>query len=93
MGMKINRKSLKKFFFRRRLNLMTLLIITLLSIIVTAACLITGFIPERVGILEIVTVLLIGLCIVQTYRMRSCFRTMKSFRGKRKKKPRSGEQP
>ena len=91
MANQINRKKLKKFFFRRKINLLTLLVITLMSIVVTAMCLLTGFIPDRVILLELVSVLLIVLCIVQTYRMRSSFRTIKDFRGKRKKTQKNEE--
>ena len=91
MAAKFNRKKLKEFFFRRRVNFFTLLVITLMSIVVTVICLITGFIPERVLILEIVTVLLFVLCCVQTYRMSRSFRTMKDFKGKRKKKKKAEE--
>ncbi|MBR5287513.1 MAG: hypothetical protein IKU34_02845 [Clostridia bacterium] len=86
MGKRINRKTLGEFFVRRKLNLLSLLSITLLSIVVTVVCLITGFIRERVGILVFVSVMLMILCIIQTFRMKSSFRTMKDFKGKRKKK-------
>lgn len=88
MANKLNRERLKAFFFRRRINFMTLLVITFLSIAVTLFCRMTGFIPGRIVILEIVSLLLIVLCIVQAYRMRRSFRTMRNFKGRRKKKAR-----
>ncbi len=86
MGKKINGEKLKAFIFRRRINALTLLSITLLSISATVFCALTGFAPVRLNILVIVSVLLVLLCAVQFYRMRSSFRTMKNFKGKRKKK-------
>ena len=91
MANRLNKAKLKEFFFRRRINFATLLVLTLMSLIITTACLITGFIPERIIILELVTLLLFILCCVQTYRMSRSFRTMKSFKGKRKKKKSSAE--
>ena len=64
----------------------TLLVITLMSVVITGICLIAGFLPERITLLELVTAALIVLSIVQTYRMKSSFRTMKDFKGKRKKR-------
>lgn len=92
MANRLNKKSLKEFFFRRKINFFTLLAITLLSIAVTLICRITGFIPGRLVILEIVSVLLVLLCGVQAFRMRRSFRTMKDFRGKRKKRIKKEEQ-
>ena len=86
MGKNVNKKKLSEFFMRRKLNLLSLVSITLLSIAVTVLCLITGFIRERVGILALISALLVILCIIQTLRMKSSFRTMKDFKGKRKKK-------
>lgn len=91
MANQLNKEKLRKFFFRRRINFLTLLVITLLSIAVTLVCRITGFIPGRIVILEIVSLLLIVLCAVQAYRMRTSFRTMKDFKGKRKKKKKTEE--
>ena len=86
MANKLNRDKLRRFFFRRKINFATLLAIALLSAAATLICHITGFIPGRLIILDIVTLLLAALCIVQAYRMRTSFRTMKDFKGKRKKK-------
>ncbi len=91
MANQLNKEKLRKFFFRRRINFLTLLVITLMSIAVTLICRATGFIPGRMVILEIVSLLLIVLCAVQVYRMRTSFRTMKDFKGKRKKKKKTEE--
>ena len=86
MAKVLNKEKLREFFFRRKINFLTLVTITLLSIVITVACLLTGFIPNRVNILVIVSVLLVLLCCIQAYRMRKSFRTIKAFRGMRKKK-------
>lgn len=86
MGKTINRKKLGEFFLRRKMNFLSLLAVTLMSIAVTIICALTGFIRERLGILVLVSVLLMMLCIIQTFRMKSSFRTMKDFKGKRKRK-------
>ena len=89
--MRINKTKIKEFILRRRMNLLTLIVITLMSIVITAICLMTGFSQERVEILELVTALLIVLCCIQSYRMHKSYRTMKAFKGKRKKKERPEE--
>lgn len=86
MANRINKKKLKEFFSRRKINFFTLLVITLLSIVVTLFCRFTGYIPGRVVILEIVSLLLMLLCCIQAFRMRRSFRTIKDFKGKRKKR-------
>ena len=86
MANRINRRKWKELFFRRKINMTTLLVITLMSVVITGICLIAGFLPERITLLELVTAALIVLSIVQTYRMKSSFRTMKDFKGKRKKR-------
>lgn len=86
MGKTINRKKLGEFFLRRKMNFLSLLAVTLLSIVVTILCAVTGFIRDRIGMLVLIDVLLLILCVIQTLRMKSSFRTMKAFKGKRKKK-------
>lgn len=86
MGKKFNREKLKDFLLRRRLNFLSLVCVTALSVIVTLLCFIFHLIPNRVYILVVVSALLVLLCIIQALRMRSSFRTMKSFRGVRKKR-------
>ena len=78
------RERLKAFLLRRRLNAFGLLSITALSALITLAGALCGF--RRTDILAVITLLLVVLCFVQGYRMRSSFRTIRSFRGARKKK-------
>lgn len=86
MANHLNKKKLREFFFRRRINFVTLVTITLLSVAAMLICRATGFIPGRIVILELVSLLLIVLCLVQAFRMRRSFRTMRDFKGRRKKK-------
>lgn len=80
---KINRKHVKEFILRRKLNAFGLLSITVMSAVVTLLCALTGF--AHTDILAIVTVLLVALCFIQGFKMRRCFRTIPKFRGARKK--------
>ena len=89
--MRINKTKIKEFVLRRRMNLLTLIVITLMSIVVTTVCMMTGFSRERVEILELVTALLIVLCCIQSFRMHKSYRTMKDYKGKRKKRERNEE--
>lgn len=84
MAHTISRERFKAFILRRKLNAFGLLAITLLSLITTIICALVGF--KRTDVLVIVTILLIALCFVQRYKMRSSFRTIKSTRGFRRKK-------
>ena len=84
MAHTISRERFKAFILRRKLNAFGLLVITLLSLITTIICALVGF--KRTDVLVIVTILLIALCFVQRYKMRSSFRTIKSTRGFRRKK-------
>lgn len=86
MANKLNRERLKAFLLRRKLNAFGLLSITVASVLITLLCALIGF--PRTDILAVVTVLLVALCFVQAFRMRSSFRTIRSFKGSRKKKRR-----
>ncbi len=83
---KFNRERIKAFILRRKLNALGLLVITAASALITLLCALNGF--ARTDVLAIVTVLLVALCFVQMRRMRSRFRTMRDFKGFRKKKER-----
>lgn len=87
MANKINRERLKAFLLRRRLNAFGLLTITVISAIITILCALNGF--DKTDILVVVTVLLVLLCFVQAFRMRSSFRTIRSFKGSPRRKKRS----
>lgn len=84
MARTINRERLNTFLLRRRANALGLLAITVLSAAITAVCAFTGF--KRTDMLIVVTALLMLLCLVQIIRMKKSFRTMRAFRGVRKKK-------
>lgn len=80
----IDRERIKTFIFRRKANFFGLLAITALSLVMTIIFALMG--SPRTRILIAVTVLLVLLCALQLYRMRSSYRTIPSFRGFRKKK-------
>lgn len=80
---KINKERLKAFITRRKTNALGLTIITASSILITLYCTLTGF--KRADILVLVTIALVALCLLQFFKTRKFFRTMKSFKGWRKK--------
>jgi len=84
MPRKFNRTSLKAFIARRKTNTLGLTIITAASALITLICAMTGF--KRTNVLAVVTILLIALCLLQAFKYRKSFRTIKSFKGSRKKK-------
>lgn len=83
MPRKINRSRLKAFIERRKTNALGLTLITAASAMITLICAITGF--KRTGMLAFVTILLIVLCLIQAIKYKKPFRTLKSFKGLRKK--------
>ncbi len=85
MARKINREKLKAFLERRKINTFGLMLITAVSAVTTLACALSGF--ARTDILALITIALVILCVVQMYKMRSSFRTIRSFKGSRKRKP------
>lgn len=84
MSRKFNRSSLKAFIARRRSNALGLTIITAASALITLLCAMTGF--KHTDVLIVVTILLLALCLIQALKYRKSFRTIKSFKGSRKKK-------
>ena len=80
------RERLRAFLLRRKLNAFGLLAITVLSALMTLAGALLGF--GRTDILAVITLLLVVLCFVQAYRMRSSFRTIRAYRAERRKKER-----
>lgn len=84
MPHKINREKIKAFWVRRKLNAFGLLALTLLSTLVTLLCAFFGF--SRTHILVIITLMLVGLCFIQGFKMRKSFRTIHTFKGRRKKR-------
>lgn len=81
---RFNKERLKAFIARRKINALGLSVITAASVLITLFCSMTGF--KRTEILIIVTIALIVLCLLQAFKNRKAFRTMKSFKGWRKKK-------
>lgn len=79
-----HKENLRAFIMRRKINAMGLLVITLMTAVITIFCAIRGF--ARTDILATVTVLLVLLCFIQEIKMRKGFRTIRSFKGSRKKK-------
>ena len=79
-----NKERLRAFIQRRRINALGLLVLTFLSAIITIFCALIGF--ARTNILALVTLLLVVLCLILEVKLRKSFRTIKSFKGSRKKK-------
>lgn len=84
MARKINCEKLKAFVERRKINTLGLVAITAVSAVITLACALSGF--ARTDILVLITIALVILCVVQMYKMRSSFRTIRSFKGSRKRR-------
>ena len=80
----MDRERIKAFIFRRKANFFGLLAITALSLVMTLVFALLH--SPRTRILIAVSVLLVLLCALQLYRMRSSYRTIPSFRGFRKKR-------
>ncbi|MBQ7886609.1 MAG: hypothetical protein IJ313_06920 [Clostridia bacterium] len=78
-----NRKKFSAFVQRRKINALGLTVITTASALITLLCAMTGF--AHTDILALVTIAMIALCFVQYFRNRRGFRTMRSFKGFRKK--------
>lgn len=91
MAKKFNGEKLKAFLLRRRINTMGLFMTTGVCALLTLLCAVTGF--ARTGMLIFVTAMLVVLCLFQMWRLRSSFRTMRSFKGFRKRKKRKPENP
>ena len=80
----VNREKLRDFIQRRKINAFGLLALTVLSLAVTLLGILTGF--SRTNILVFVTIMLLLLCAVQLYKLRHSFRTIRSFKGLRKRR-------
>ena len=84
MPRKFNKERLKAFIARRKINALGLTVITAASALITLYCALTGF--KRTDILILVTIAMIVLCLIQAFKNKKPFRTMKSFKGWKKKK-------
>lgn len=68
------RQRFKNFILRRKLNVLGLLVITVMSALITLACALRGF--AYTDILIFVSVLLVALCFVQSVKLKKSFRTI-----------------
>ena len=84
------RKRFKAFILQRKLNTLNrvgikvirpMLVITMMSAIITLICALKGF--ARTDVLVIVTVLLVVLCFIQSFKLKKSFRTIHHFKGSR----------
>ena len=78
----VNRKRLSAFIARRKINALGLTVLTAASAIITLICAMTGF--AHTDVLALVTIAMVVLCLVQYFRNRKGFRTMRAFKGKRR---------
>ena len=77
-----NRKRLSAFIARRKINALGLTVLTAASAIITLICAMIGF--THTDVLALVTIAMVVLCLVQYFRSRKGFRTMRAFKGKRR---------
>ena len=82
--------KLRAFIERRRINTIGLLVLTLFSLVLTILGALVSF--PRTYILAFVTVMLTLLCAMQVLKLRKGFRTIRDFRGFRRRKQRVGEE-
>ena len=81
--------KLRAFIERRRINTIGLLVLTLFSLVLTILGALVSV--PRTYILAFVTVMLTLLCAMQVLKLRKGFRTIRDFRGFRRRKRRIGE--
>ena len=86
MAMRFNKEKFKTFLLRRRTNAFGLFVITLTSALITLICGLRGIAAKKLDLLIWVTIALIVLCFIQAFKMRKSFKTIRSFKGHRKKK-------
>ena len=84
MSKPINREKLKKFILRRQINTLSLFATMGICAVITLIAALSGF--SRTDVLAAVTILMLLLCFIQVFRQRKSFRTLRSFKGSRKKK-------
>ena len=83
MAKAFNRKKLSAFIQRRKINALGLTVITGASAVITLLCALTDF--KHTDVLVLVTSARVILCFVQYFRNRKGFRTMRRFKGLRRK--------
>lgn len=82
--------KLREFVQRRRINTIGVFLLTLLSLVLTILGALVSF--PRAYILAFVTVMLTLLSAVQIFKLRSGFRTIRDFRGFRRRKKHIGSE-
>ena len=82
MAKAFNRKKLTAFIQRRKLNALGITVITAASVIITLICALTGF--AHTDILALVSIVMVVLCLLQYYKNRRGFRTMRVFKKSKK---------
>ena len=85
MAKVFNRKKLTAFIQRRKINALGLTVLTAASVLITLICALTDF--KHTDILVLVSIAMVVLCLLQYFKNRRGFRTMRSFKGSRKKTP------
>jgi len=85
MARRFNKEKLKAFLIRRRINAFGLFIITVISALITLLGALFKIPYKKLDLLFLVTAALIVLCFIQAFKMRKSFRTIRSFKGHRKK--------
>ena len=80
---KLNKQVVKSFISRRKTNALGLSLITAASVIITLICAMTNF--AHTDVIALVTIAFVILCLVQSIKMRKAFRTIRKFKGWRKK--------
>ena len=80
-----NRKKFTAFIQRRRINALGLTVLTAASVIIALICAITNF--EHTDIIVLSSIAMVVLCLLQYFKNRKGFRTMRSFKGSPKKHP------
>ena len=85
MAMRFNKEKFKAFLLRRRINAFGLFVITLTSALITLICGLRGITAQKLDLLIWVTLALIALCFIQAFKMRKSFKTIRAFKGHRKK--------
>lgn len=86
MAARFNKEKLKSFILRRKLNSFGLMSLTVMSILVTLICALTGISSKKLDLLVWVTIALIVLCFIQAFKMKRKFRTIHAKSLRRKKK-------
>ena len=70
---------------RRKINSFSLLVITVMSALITIFSALTGAPSIKLDLMVMVTIALVILCFIQAFKMHKSFRTIRSFKGFRKK--------